>query len=116
MVEIHDINGTCNFGCFNSFKASICTLNGLIASGELSGTTPSVLVSSYRGNELQREYTVTLSNGKWRTPKGKRTKSAASQPQKGKVRSVHSRITGNSHIRCMKEGFPDWLNKTYQPL
>ena len=115
MVEIHDFDGTRNFGCFVSFKASICTLDGLIASGELDSVTPSVLVSSYKGHELQREYTATLRGDKWHTPREPK-KSKDSQPTKGKVRSVHSRTTEKSHIRCFKDAFPDWLNKVYQPL
>lgn len=118
MVEISDIYGVCNFGCFASFAASHNTLDGLVHSGELSKDNPMVLVSSYKGNELQREYTATLSNGKWRTIRAKKAANkchATSQPIK-KVRSVHSRITRNSHIKVFKDAFPTWLNKTYQPL
>lgn len=115
MVEIHDLDGTRNFGCFVSFKASICTLNGLLASGELSGKTPSILVSSYKGSELQREYTATLRGDKWHTTRESK-KGKDSQPTQVKVRSVHSRTTEKSHIKCFKDAFPDWLNKIYQPL
>ena len=37
MVEIFNIERTKSFGCFVNFKSAKGTLNGLIASGELSG-------------------------------------------------------------------------------
>lgn len=65
MIEVFNIERTKSLGCFVNFKSAKGTLNRLIASGELSGENPSVLVCSYKNNEIQREYMATYS-GKWR--------------------------------------------------
>lgn len=52
MVEIFNIERTKSFGCFVNFKSAKGTLNGLIASGELSGENPAVLVCCYKNNDI----------------------------------------------------------------
>lgn len=67
MVEIFNIERTKSLGCFVNFKSAKGTLNGLIASGELSGENPAVLVCCYKNNEMQREYIATYyGNGMYR--------------------------------------------------
>jgi hypothetical protein len=113
MVEIFSIDRTISLGCFENFKAAKGTLNGLIVSGKL-GENLSVFVCSYNGDKLQREYTATY-NGKWHVPTSPKRQVQAKDIEKT-TRKKHWCKIYKSPEQCFKEGFPDWMNKVYQPV
>ena len=112
MIEVFNAKRTRHFGCFASFKSAEDTLNRLASEGIL-GDVPSVSVSAYRNNELQREYQAVFVGGKWRMPK-KRKKRAIVVPlptrKKRKRKLCKEYLTAELMFR---EAFPDHLNKTY---
>ena len=112
MIEVFDAKRTRHFGCFASFKSAEDTLNRLAQDGIL-GDVPSVSVSAYRNNELQREYQAIFVGGKWRMPK-ERKKRAIVVPlptrKKRKRKLCKEYLTAELMFR---EAFPDHLNKTY---
>lgn len=113
MIEIFNANRTESLGWFKNFKAAKGTLNGFIISGELGGNT-SVFVCSYNGNKLQREYTATY-DGKWHIPASQKLQAQAKGIEKTSRKKHWCKIY-NSPEQCFKEGFPDWMNRTYQPV
>ena len=68
MIEVFNAKRTRHFGCFARFKSAEETLNRLAQDGIL-GDVPSVSISAYRNNVLQREYQAIFVAGKWRMPK-----------------------------------------------
>lgn len=116
MIEVFNIERTKSLGCFVNFKSAKGTLNGLIASGELSGENPAVLVCSYKNNEMQREYIATYC-GKWRVPPPPKVPHVAKEIEgtRRKVKKHWCKIYKSS-VDCFREGFPDWMNRVYQPV
>ena len=112
MIEVFNAKRTRHFGCFASFKSAEDTLNRLAREGVL-GDVPSVSVSAYRSNELQREYPAVFVGGKWRMPK-ERKKRPMVVPlptrKKRKRKLCKEYLTAELMFR---EAFPDHLNKTY---
>ena len=112
MIEVFDAKRTRSFGCYASFKSAEDTLNRLAREGVL-GDVPSVSVSAYRSNELQREYSAVFVGGKWRMPK-ERKKRPMVVPlparKKRKRKLCKEYLTAELMFR---EAFPDHLNKTY---
>ena len=112
MIEVFNAKRTRHFGCFASFKSAEDTLNRLAYDGIL-GDVPSVSVSAYRNNVLQREYSAVFVGGKWRMPK-ERKKRAIVVPlptrKKRKRKLCKEYLTAELMFR---EAFPDHLNKTY---
>ena len=112
MIEVFNAKRTRSLGCFASFKSAEDTLNRLAHNGIL-GDVPSVSVSAYRNNELQREYQAVFVGGKWRMPK-ERKKRAIVVPlptrKKRKRKLCKKYLTAELMFR---EAFPDHLNKTY---
>ena len=112
MIEVFNAKRTRSFGCFASFRSAEYTLNRLAHDGIL-GDVPSVSVSAYRNNELQREYQAVFVGGKWRMPK-ERKKRAIVVPlptrKKRKRKLYKEYLTAELMFR---EAFPDHLNKTY---
>ena len=112
MIEVFNAKRTRSFGCFASFRSAEYTLNRLAHDGIL-GDVPSVSVSAYRNNELQREYQAVFVGGKWRMPK-ERKKRAIVVPlptrKKRKRKLCKEYLTAELMFR---EAFPDHLNKTY---
>lgn len=113
MIEIFNANRTENLGWFKSFKAAKGMLNGFIISGEL-GENPSVFVCSYNGDKLQREYTATY-DGKWRVPASTKLQAQAKDITKSSNRKHWCKVY-KSPVQCFREGFPDWMNRVYQPV
>ena len=112
MIEVFNAKRTRSFGCYASFRSAEDTLNRLAHDGIL-GDVPSVSVSAYRNNELQREYQAVFVGGKWRMPK-ERKKRAIVVPlptrKKRKRKLCKEYLTAELMFR---EAFPDYLNKTY---
>ena len=112
MIEVFNAKRTRSFGCFAIFRSAEYTLNRLAHDGIL-GDVPSVSVSAYRNNELQREYQAVFVGGKWRMPK-ERKKRAIVVPlptrKKRKRKLCKEYLTAELMFR---EAFPDHLNKTY---
>ena len=112
MIEVFNAKRTSSFGCYASFRSAEDTLNRLAHDGIL-GDVPSVSVSAYRNNELQREYQAVFVGGKWRMPK-ERKKRAIVVPlptrKKRKRKLCKEYLTAELMFR---EAFPDHLNKTY---
>ena len=112
MIEVFNAKRTHSLGCFASFKSAEDTLNRLAHNGIL-GDVPSVSVSAYRNNVLQREYPAVFVGGKWRMPK-ERKKRAIVVPlptrKKRKRKLCKEYLTAELMFR---EAFPDHLNKTY---
>lgn len=112
MIEVFNAKRTRHFGCFASFKSAEDTLNRLVHDGIL-GDVPSVSISAYRNNELQREYQAVFVGGKWLMPK-ERKKRAIVVPlptrNKRKRKLCKEYLTAELMFR---EAFPDHLNKTY---
>ena len=112
MIEVFDAKRTRSFGCYASFKSAEDTLNRLASEGIL-GDVPSVSVSAYRNNVLQREYPAVFVGGKWRMPK-ERKKRAAIVPQQAPKRRKRKLCKNYLTAELMfREGFPDHLNRTY---
>lgn len=115
MIEVFNIERTKSLGCFVNFKSAKGTLNGLIASGELSGENPAVLVCSYKNNVIQREYIATYC-GKWRVPASPKMPHIAQ-----KVEGVRSKVKNQCckiyelPMDCFTEAFSDWIG-AYQPV
>ena len=84
MIEVFNAKRTRSFGCYASFRSAEDTLNRLAHDGIL-GDVPSVSVSAYRNNVLQREYPAVFVGGKWRMPK-ERKKRAIVVPLPAKKR------------------------------
>ena len=112
MIEVFNAKRTRHFGCFASFRSAEDTLNRLAHDGIL-GDVPSVSVSAYRNNVLQREYQAVFVGGKWRMPK-ERKKRAIVVPlptrKKRRRKLCKEYLTAELMFR---EAFPDHLNKTY---
>ena len=112
MIEVFNAKRTRHFGCYASFRSAEDTLNRLAQDGIL-GDVPSVSISAYRNNELQREYQAVFVGGKWRMPK-ERKKRAIVVPlptrKKRKRKLCKEYLTAELMFR---EAFPDHLNKTY---
>ena len=112
MIEVFNAKRTRSFGCYASFRSAEDTLNHLAQDGIL-GDVPSVSVSAYRNNVLQREYQAVFVGGKWRMPK-ERKKRAIVVPlptrKKRKRKLCKEYLTAELMFR---EAFPDHLNKTY---
>lgn len=116
MVEIFNTDCTMSLGCFVNFKAAKGTLNGLIASGELSGENPSVLVCSYKNDEMQREY-IAVYHGKWNVPTSSKVPRIV-QKIEGVRRNVKNQCCKiyELPVDCFAEAFPVWINGVYQPV
>ena len=112
MIEVFNAKRTRSFGCYASFRSAEDTLNRLAYDGIL-GDVPSVSISAYRNNELQREYQSVFVGGKWRMPK-ERKKRAIVVPlptrRKRKRKLCKEYLTAELMFR---EAFPDHLNKIY---
>ena len=112
MIEVFNAKRTRHFGCFASFKSAEDTLN-LLAQDGILGDVPSVSISAYRNNVLQREYQAVFVGGKWRMPKErkKRTMVVPFPTRKKRKRKLCKEyLTAELRFR---EAFPDHLNKTY---
>lgn len=112
MIEVFDAKRTRSFGCFASFKSAEDTLNRLAREGNL-GDVPSVSVSAYRNNELQREYPAVFVGGKWRMPKERKKRPMVvplPSRKKRKRKLCKEYLTAELMFR---EAFPDHLNKSY---
>ena len=111
MIEVFNAKRTRHFGCFASFKSAEDTLNRLAHDGIL-GDVPSVSISAYRNNELQRDYQAVFVGGKWRMPK-ERKKRAIVVPLPAKKRRRRKLCKEYLTAELMfREAFPDHLNKT----
>ena len=112
MIEVFNAKRTRSFGCFASFRSAEYTLNRLAHDGIL-GDVPSVSVSAYRNNELQREYQAVFVGGKWRMSK-ERKKRAIVVPLPAKKRRRRKLCKEYLTADVMfREAFPDHLNKSY---
>lgn len=116
MIEILSEDRSKSFGWYKNFKAAKGMLNSLIASGA-HGEIPVLLVDSYKSNELQQQYSVTYSSyfGAWTVS----SLSKIGVPAKEKKKRLHKKYrckVYKSPVACFREGFPDWLNRTYQPV
>lgn len=111
MIEIFDARRTRSFGCFASFKAATDTLDALAAGGQLGGI-PAVSVSQYRNGELQREYKAARCADKWRIPHIRKRKMQLPEDG-GKRRKRKWRKEYPTPEHCFREGFPDWMNRSY---
>lgn len=112
MIEVYDAKRTRSFGCFASFKSAEDTLERLAREGGL-GDVPSVSVSAYRNNVLQREYPAVRVSGKWRMPKERKKRAVIvplPAPKKRKRKLCKEYPTAELMFR---EAFPDHLNRTY---
>lgn len=114
MIEIYSVDRTNSYGRFANFKAAKSTLHSLIASGKLSGEKPSILVCSYKNNEPQREYVATCF-GTWKVPKVRKTLTSPESKKKTRRKRGWCKRYPSPEA-YFKEGFPDWLNKVYQPV
>lgn len=116
MVEILTENRSKSFGWFKNFKAAKGMLNSLIASDE-SGATPILLVDSYKGGELQQQCTVTYSSyfGTWNVSALPKVCALKRDRKKRQHRKQQCKVY-KSAVDCFREGFPDWMNRTYQPV
>ena len=114
MVEILTENRSKSFGWFKNFKAAKDMLNSLIASDE-SGATPILLVDSYKGGELQQQCTVTYSSyfGTWNVSALPKVCALKRDRKKRQHRKQRCKVY-KSPVDCFREGFPDWMNRTYQ--
>ena len=112
MIEVFNAKRTRSFGCYASFRSAEDTLNRLAHDGIL-GDVPSVSVSAYRNNVLQREYQAVFVGGKWRMPKERKKRAIVVQlptRKKRKRKLCKEYLTAELMFR---EAFPDHLNKTY---
>ncbi len=112
MIEVFNAKRTRHFGCFASFKSAEDTLNRLASEGFL-GDVPCVSISTYRNNELQREYQAVFVGGKWRMPKERKIRAIVvplPTRKKRKRKLCKEYLTAELMFR---EAFPDHLNKTY---
>lgn len=110
MIEVFNTDRTISLGCFVNFKAAKGTLNELANYGKL-GTTPTVMVCSYKNNEPQQEYTVTYSAGKWRVPKLHKISVVPERTKRRHKKRLCKEYT--SPEAMFNEGFPDWMNRSY---
>lgn len=111
MIEVFSTNRTSSIGCFVNFKAAKGTLNALALTGKL-GVKPAVLVCSYKNDEPQREYIATYSGVKWNISKYPKMPLPALEKTKRRRKGIlHKKYP--SPEACFREGFPDWLNKSY---
>ncbi|MCE8595719.1 hypothetical protein K0F38_18250 [Bacteroides fragilis] len=117
MIKIFSEDRSRSFGWFKNFKVAKDALDRLLKSGEL-GETPSLLVGSYKNNTLQQEYTVTYSAyfGRWGIAAVPQACTAAVSNRKKVQRKKSPCKVYKSAVACFKEGFPDWMNRTYQPI
>ena len=112
MIEVFNAKRTRQFGCYASFKSAEATLTRLAQDGIL-GDVPSVSISAYRNNVLQREYQAVFVGGKWRMPK-ERKKRAIVVPLP--PRNIRKRKLCKEYLPAelmFREAFPEHLNKTY---
>ena len=112
MIEVFDAKRTRSFGCYASFRSAEDTLNRLAREGVL-GDVPSVSVSAYRSNELQREYSAVFVGGKWRMPKERKKRAIVVPLQTRKKRRRKLCKEYLTAELMFREAFPDHLNKTY---
>ena len=96
MVEIFNIERTKSLGCFVNFKSAKGTLNGLIASGELSGENPAVLVCCYKTMKCNVNISLLITeNGMYRhLPK------RLTSHKKSKGFAVRSKINVAKSMNC----------------
>nr|DAE55338.1 MAG TPA: hypothetical protein [Caudoviricetes sp.] len=111
MIEVFNMERTENFGRFVNFKAAKDTLNELAISGKL-GEEPAALVCSYKNDKPQREYVATYA-GKWRIPKMPQTPQPTNSVVSKKRRKRKLCKVYKSPEHCFREGFPDWMNRSY---
>ena len=112
MIEVFNAKRTHSFGCCASFRSAEDTLNRL-ARENILGDVPSVSISAYRNNVLQREYQAVFVGGKWRMPKECK-KRAIVVPLPAKKRRRRKLCKEYLTAELMfREAFPDHLNKTY---
>lgn len=111
MIEIFNMERTEIFGRFLNFKAAKSSLNELVIAGKLS-EKPTVLVCSYKNDEPQREY-VARYDGKWCIPKLPKTPQPfkGDIPKKRRKRKLCKDYESPEH--CFREGYPDWMNRSY---
>ena len=112
MIEVFNAKRTRSFGSYASFRSAEDTLNRLASEGIL-GDVPSVSVSAYRNNVLQREYQAVFVGGKWRMPKERKKRTIVvpfPTRKKRKRKLCKEYLTAELMFR---EAFPDHLNKTY---
>lgn len=117
MIEIFNENRTKSLGWFKNFKVAKGTLNELATSGKL-GENPSVLVCSYKSNEPQSEYAATYSAyfGKWDVQVHSKVCSPVLKDKRKVCRKKSGAKKYKSSVDYFREGFPDWMNKVYQPV
>lgn len=114
MVEIFSTDRAMSLGCFVNFKAAKGTLSELVDAGKL-GKHPAVFVCCYKNNELLREYIATFSGGKWHVPASPKSQVQMKVIEKSSRKKHWCKIY-HSPEKCFKEGFPDWMNRVYQPV
>lgn len=116
MIEVFNIERTKSLGCFVNFKSAKGTLNEFVASGELSGENPSVLVCSYKNGEMQREY-IAVYHGKWHVPASSKVPHIVQKIEgvRRKVKKQCCKIY-ELPVDCFAEAFPVWINGAYQPV
>lgn len=115
MIEILSEDRSKSLGCFKNFKAAKGTLNELVVSGEL-GESPSLVIDSYKNNVLQQRTIATYSAyfGKWGVEAPPRC--VSKNGRKKTQRKKHWCKIYKSPVQYFKEGFPDWMNRVYQPV
>lgn len=116
MIEILSEDHSKSLGCFKNFKAAKGTLNELVVSGEL-GESPSLVIDSYKNNVLQQRTIATYSAyfGKWGVEEPPQV-GVSKKRRKKMQRKKHWCKIYKSPVQCFKEGFPDWMNRVYQPV
>lgn len=111
MIEIMNLAGTESFGCFNNMKAANNTLEELALSKK-AGKNLAVLVYAYKSGKPIREYVATYLGDKWHVPKLRKEQTAKTFYK----RAHHKRRLCkeyNSPEHCFREGFPEWMNRSY---
>ncbi len=109
MIEVFDARRTRSYGCFASFKAATNTLERLACKG-----VSSVFVAAYRNGALQREYEAVYAGGKWRVSKEHKRHPAKIVAMPVRKRRKRKLCKEYATAELMfREGFPDWLNRTY---
>lgn len=116
MVEILSEDRSKSFGWYKNFKAAKGMLHSLITP-ERPGETLVLLVDSYKDGELQQQCTVTYSSyfGTWNVSALPKVCTLKREKKKRQRRKNQCKVYKLS-VDCFREGFPDWMNRTYQPV
>lgn len=114
MVEIFNIERTKSLGCFVNFKSAKGTLNGLIASGELSGETRQCWFAAIK--TMKCNVNISLLITEMHVPASPKAPHIA-QKIEGVRRKVKNQCCKIYELPmdCFTEAFSDWIG-AYQPV